>query len=145
MGCDDTALFRASDNLESPRAKSALGQFYIAQWHGLIQGWSLADFEDATDLKLTGEGSLKEKLPPMPQYLNRLLTLPIDEKNVPLSALEIRFEANIAAGVEAGTFERGVETIAGDSLAVSGRETAYTHMDSGAVPPSTPNALGTSG
>ena len=76
MGGDDTALFRASDNLESPYAKSALRQFYIALWRGHIQGWSLADFEQATGLKLTYEGNLKEDLPPMPQFLNRLLALP---------------------------------------------------------------------
>ena len=64
MGGDDTALFRASDNLESLYAKSALRQFYIALWRGNIAGWSLADFEEATGLKLTYEGGLKEDLPP---------------------------------------------------------------------------------
>ena len=64
MGGGDAALFRASDNLESPYARSALRQFYIALWRGHIDGWSLADFEEATGLKLTWEGSLKEELPP---------------------------------------------------------------------------------
>ena len=71
---DDTALFRASDNLESPCAKSALRQFYIALWRGHIEGWSLTRFKDATGLKPTYEGNLKEELPPMPQFLNCLLT-----------------------------------------------------------------------
>ena len=132
MGGDDTALFRASDNLESPYARSALRQFYIALWRGHIQGWSLADFEEATGLKLTWEGNLKEDLPPMPQFLNRLLALPIDEQNVLFAALETRIEANIEVAIEAGTFERGVETIAADSLAVASRETVFTHEGSGA-------------
>ena len=132
MGGDDTALFRASDNLESPYAKSALRQFYIALWRGHIQGWSLADFEEATGLKLTWEGNLKEDLPPMPQFLNRLLALPIDEQNALFAALETRIEANIEVAIEAGTFERGVETIAADSLSVASRETVYTHEGSGA-------------
>ena len=118
MGGDDTALFRASDNLESLYAKSALRQFYIALWRGHIEGWSLKDFEEATGLKLTWEGNLKEDLPPMPQFLNRLLALPIDEQNQLFGALETRIEANIEIAIEAGTFERGVETIAADSLSV---------------------------
>ena len=40
MGGGDTTLFRASDNLESLYAKSALRQFYIALWRGHIEGWS---------------------------------------------------------------------------------------------------------
>ena len=132
MGSDDTALFRASDNLESLYAKSALRQFYIALWRGHIEDWSLADFEEATGLKLVYEGNLKEDLPPMPQFLNRLLALPIDEQNQLFGALETRIEANIEIAVEAGTFERGVETIAADSLSVASRETVFTHEGSGA-------------
>ncbi len=132
MGGDDTALFRASDNLESLYAKSALRQFYIALWRGHIEGWSLKDFEEATGLKLTWEGSLKEDLPPMPQFLNRLLALPIDEQNQLFAALETRIEANIEIAVEAGTFERGVETIVADSLTVASRESVFTHEHSGA-------------
>ena len=70
MGGDDTALFRASDNLESLYAKSALRQFYIALWRGQIEGWSLKDFEEATGLKLTWEGNLKEDLPPMAERMS---------------------------------------------------------------------------
>ena len=132
MGGGDTTLFRASDNLESLYAKSALRQFYIALWRGHIEGWSLGDFEDATGLKLTYEGNLKEDLPPMPQFLNRLLALPIDEQNVLFAALETRIEANIEHAIEAGTFERGVETIAADSLSVADRETVFVHEGSGA-------------
>ena len=132
MGGDDTALFRASDNLESLYAKSALRQFYIALWRGHIEGWSLQRFEEATGLKLTWEGSLKEDLPPMPQFLNRLLALPIAEQNTLFAALEIRIEANIEHAMEAGTFERGVETIAADSLSVASRETVFVHAGSGA-------------
>ena len=66
MGGDDTALFRASDNLESLYAKSALRQFYIALWRGHIAGWSLKDFEEATGLKLTWEGTVGPRCRPPP-------------------------------------------------------------------------------
>ena len=88
MGGSDAALFRESDNLESVYARAALRQFYGALWHGSIQGWNLERFEKATGLKLTWEGNLKEDLPPMPRFLNRLLALPIAEQNQLFAELE---------------------------------------------------------
>ena len=132
MGGDAT-LFRESDNLESLYAKAALRQFYMALWRGAIDGWSLADFEEATGLKLVHEGTLKEELPPMSRFLNRLLALPISEQNQLFAALEERIEANIEQAIEAGTFEVGVETVRADSLSTAGRETLYEHPRTGAV------------
>ena len=133
MGGDDQALFRASDNLESLYAKAALRRFYIALWRGNIPGWSLDRFEDATGLKLVHEGNLKEDLPPMPRFLNRLLALPIDEQNQLFAELEERIAANIEQAMEAGAYEVGVETVRADSLAVAGREALYEHPGTGAV------------
>ena len=133
MGGGDATLFRASDNLESPYAKVALRQFYIALWRGNIAGWSMDRFEDATGLKLIWEGSLKEDLPPMPRFLNRLLALPIAEQNELFAELETRIEANIEQAIEAGTHEQGVETIRADSLTVASRETVHVHEVSGAA------------
>ena len=132
MGGDDTALFRESDNLESPYARAALRQFYLALHAGRIDGWSLHDFQEATGLKLTHEGGLKEDLPPMSQFLNRLLALPIDEQNTLFAALETRIEANIAAAVEAGSFNLGVENVRSDSLTIVERETIFVHPTTGA-------------
>ena len=127
------SLFRASDNLESVYAKSALRQFYSALYHGRIGDWPVARFEDAAGLKLTWEGSLKEDLPPMPKFLNRLLALPIAEQNELFAELESRIEANVEQAIEAGTFETGVEAVRADSLATAGRETLHTHPGTGAI------------
>ena len=127
------ALFRESDNLESPYAKAALRQFYGSLWLGRIPGWTLERFQTATGLKLVREGALKEDLPPMPRFLNRLLALPIAEQNELFGELEERIAANIEQAVEAGTFEVGVETVRADSLAVAGRETLYEHPRTGAA------------
>ena len=126
-------LFRESDNLESLYAKAALRRFYIALWRGNIPGWSLDRFADATGLKLVHEGNLKEDLPPMPRFLNRLLALPIDEQNQLFAELEERIAANIEQAMEAGAYEVGVETVRADSLAIAGRETLYEHPGTGAV------------
>ena len=127
------SLFRESDNLESAYARAALRQFYGSLWLGRIGGWTTERFEDATGLKLSHEGSLKENLPPMPKFLNRLLALPIDEQNELFAELEQRITANIDQAVEAGTYELGVETVRADSLAVAGRETLYDHPGTGAA------------
>ncbi len=133
MGGSDATLFRESDNLESLYAKAALRRFYLALWRGDIAGWPLQRFEDATGLKLTWEGSLKEDLPPMPRFLNRLLALPIAEQNQLFAELEDRIATGIEQAMEAGTYEVGVETVRADSLAAAGRETLYTHPGSGAA------------
>ena len=127
------ALFRESDNLESPYARAALRQFYSSLWLGRIPGWTLERFQTATGLKLAREGALKENLPPMARFLNRLLALPIAEQNELFGQLEERIAANIEQAVEAGTFEVGVETVRADSLAVAGRETLYEHPRTGAA------------
>ncbi len=127
------ALFRESDNLESPYAKAALRQFYGSLWLGRIAGWTLERFQTATGLKLTREGGLKEDMPPMPRFLNRLLALPIAEQNELFGELEERIAANIDQAVEAGTFEVGVETVRADSLSVAGRETLHEHPGAGAA------------
>ena len=133
MGGGDATLFRAGDNLESPYARAALRQFYIALWRGNIADWSMDRFEDATGLKLIREGALKEDLPPMPRFLNRLLVLPIAEQNELFAELETRIEANIEQAIEAGTHEQGVETIRADSLRIASREAVHVHEASGAA------------
>ncbi len=133
MGGSDAALFRESDNLESVYAKAALRQFYGALWRGSIEGWNLERFEKATGLKLTWEGSLKDDLPPMPRFLNRLLALPIAEQNQLFAELESRIASNIEQAIEAGSYEVGVETVIADSLTIAGRETLYEHPGTGAA------------
>ncbi len=133
MGGGDAVLFRESDNLESAYAKAALRQFYVALWRGNIADWSLSRFEEATGLKLTWEGSLKDGLPPMPRFLNRLLALPIAEQNALFGELETRIAANIDQAIEAGSYDAGVETVTADSLIITARETLYTHPATGAA------------
>ena len=132
MGGSSASLFRPADNLESDYAKAALRRFYTALHRGAVPGWSTESFEDATGLALTHEGALKDELPPMPRILNRLLALPIHEQNALFDALETRIEAVVRDAIEAGTYERGVETIHADSLVVRAREPVLAHR-TGAV------------
>ena len=127
LGNDKQTLFHDSDNLESPYAKAALRRLYAALHKGVIKAWPVKRFQKATGLKIVHEGCLKEDLPPMPQFLNRLLALPIDEQNELFTELEVRIAENIDRAKEAGTYEVGVETIRADSLTIAARETIYEH------------------
>ena len=125
-------LFRAEDNLEGDQARAALRQFYMLLAQGGIQGCSLQRFEEATGLSLTFEGgTLKEDLPPITTFLNRLLALPIAMQNDLFTAFEELLNARIEAAITAGMHDAGLETIRAESLIVTDRRTVWKH-DNGA-------------
>jgi predicted RNA methylase len=127
-------LFRPEDNLESVYARAALRQLYMLIYAGKVERCSLKRFEDATGLTLTGrDGTLKEELPPISQFLNRLLALTIDLQNTLFAAFEALLEAKIEGAITSGTYDVGVETIAAASLSIVERRTIYTHPGTGAA------------
>jgi len=129
----DQGLFRADDNLESAYAKAALRRFYQLLHAGRIEGCSLTEFQEATGLDLCDQdGSLKEELPPITQFLNRVLALRIDLQNLLFAAFEQLLEARIEAAITAGVYDLGVETLAAESFTVAERRTVYTHPATGA-------------
>ena len=126
-------LFRADDNLESPYAKASLRQFYQLLYAGKIDGCSLTDFQDRTGLDLTDQdGSLREELPPITQFLNRVLALRIDLQNTLFAAFEQLLEARIEAAVASGTYDIGVETLIAESFHIAERRTVCTYAATGA-------------
>ncbi|HEY1246486.1 MAG TPA: strawberry notch family protein [Hyphomicrobiaceae bacterium] len=127
-------LFRPEDNLESVYARAALRQLYTLVYAGKIEGCTLQRFQDATGLTLTDrDGTLKEELPPISQFLNRLLALTIDLQNTLFAAFEALLEAKIEGAIASGTYDIGVETIAAASLSIVERRTIYTHPGTGAA------------
>jgi protein strawberry notch len=126
-------LFRPEDNLESVYARAALRQLYILLYGGKVEGCSLQRFVEATGLTLTdSEGGLKQELPPISQFLNRLLALTIDLQNTVFEAFEALLEAKIEGAIASGTYDAGVETITAASLRIVERRTIYTHQGTGA-------------
>jgi hypothetical protein len=126
-------LFRADDNLESVYGRAALRQLYGLLYGGKIEGCPLAAFQDATGLVLTDrDGSLREDLPPITTFLNRLLALTIDLQNTLFGVFEDLLRTRIEGAVASGTYDVGVETVTAESLTVADRRTVYTHPQSGA-------------
>jgi hypothetical protein len=126
-------LFRPEDNLESPYGRTALRRLYQLVFAGKVEGCSLTRFMEATGLDLTDQdGSLKEELPPISTFLNRILALPIALQNLLFEVFEGLMEAQVEAAIQAGVFDVGVETLVAESLAVTNRQTIAVHGKSGA-------------
>ncbi|PKB14951.1 strawberry notch-like protein [Novosphingobium kunmingense] len=126
-------LFRPEDNLESPYARDALRQLYVLIYAGKVEHCSLGTFESMTGLSLTeGSGCLKDELPPITTFLNRLLALTIAMQNVLFTAFEQLLGAKVESAIACGAYDIGLETLVADSFTVTGSEPIYVHPATGA-------------
>ncbi|RWK43775.1 strawberry notch family protein [Mesorhizobium sp.] len=125
-------LFRPEDNLESHYARDALRQLYLVIVRGKVEGCSLERFESATGLKLMDDTGLKDELPPITTFLNRMLALTIELQGVLFEAFEQLLAARIEGAIASGTYDAGLETLRAESFVVTRREVIYTHPRTGA-------------
>lgn len=120
-------LFRPEDNLESQYARDALRQLYRLLYAGKVEGCSLFAFEQATGLRLSDDIGLKDELPPITTFLNRMLALTIDLQNVLFTAFEDLLTTRIEGAIASGTYELGLETLQAESFTITDRSIIYTH------------------
>jgi hypothetical protein len=125
-------LFRPEDNLESPYARAALRQLYLLIVRGKIEGCSLERFECSTGLKLTDTNGIKDELPPITTFLNRLLALTIELQGILFTAFEQLLDAKVAGAIASGVYDLGLETLTAESFIVTDRTSIYTHPATGA-------------
>ncbi|WBU64661.1 strawberry notch family protein [Paracoccus aerodenitrificans] len=125
-------LFRPEDNLESPYARDALRQLYLLIVRGKVEGCSLERFETATGLKLMDSTGIKDDLPPITTFLNRLLALTIELQGILFSAFEQLLQARIDGAMASGTYDIGLETLRAESFIVTERQVIHTHPGTGA-------------
>ncbi|MBB3990005.1 strawberry notch family protein [Croceicoccus naphthovorans] len=125
-------LFRPEDNLESSYARDALRQLYLLIVRGKVEGCSLGRFESATGLKLTDDNGIKDELPPITTFLNRLLALTIELQGILFTAFEQLLDAKVSGAIASGVYDVGLETLTAESFVVAERTTIYTHPATGA-------------
>jgi hypothetical protein len=125
-------LFRPEDNLESPYARDALRRLYLLIVAGKIDGCSLQTFENNTGLKLMDTNGIRDDLPPITTFLNRLLALTIDLQNILFTAFEQLLTARVEGAIASGTYDIGLETLSAESFVVLDRQTIHTHLTAGA-------------
>ncbi|CAH0356576.1 hypothetical protein SPH9361_04216 [Sphingobium sp. CECT 9361] len=112
-------MFESSDNLESSYAKHALHDWYWLLAMGKLKSTSLAEFQTMSGLDLTDQdGVLREDLPPIQRWLNRILAMRIAVQNAIFDEFLTLVETRVAAAKEAGTFDIGVETISVEACQV---------------------------
>lgn len=107
-------------------------QLYTLLARGKVDGCSLERFEDATALKLTDTNGLRDDLPPITTFLNRLLALTIELQNILFTVFEQLLIARIEGTVASGTYDIGLETLRAESFVVTDRRTIYAHPGTGA-------------
>ena len=125
-------LFRPEDNLESPYARDALRQLYLLLVRGKVEGCSLDRFESATGLKLMDDNGIKDELPPITTFLNRLLALTIDLQGALFTAFEQLLTAKVEGAIRSGHYDVGLETLQAESFVVTDSQVIHTHPGTGA-------------
>ena len=125
-------LFRPEDNLESHYGRDALRQLYMLLVRGKVEGCSLQTFEASTGLKLMDANGIKDELPPITTFLNRMLALTIDLQNVLFTAFEQLLTARIEGAIASGTYDAGLETLRAESFVITDRSVIYSHPATGA-------------
>ena len=119
-------MFRAEDNLESAYARAALRQFFYKLRAGQIEVCSYERFRDMTGLTLDdADGSMKENLPPIQQFLNRCLALTIEMQDAIFEAFGQFLEAIIEDARKAGTLDGGLETLRAEKFEIIKRKAIY--------------------
>ncbi|MBD2683354.1 MULTISPECIES: strawberry notch family protein [Nostoc] len=127
-------IFDTKDNLESQYAEYALYELFKQIFQGRFAEVPLGTFEQMTGLSLTShEGGMKIDLPPLRQFLNRLLALRIKMQNVIFERFELLLSQQIETAIANGIYEMGVETLRAERFTVESCESVYTHPQTGSV------------
>ncbi|KEQ53769.1 strawberry notch-like NTP hydrolase domain-containing protein [Sphingobium chlorophenolicum] len=127
-------LFDPADNLESEYACAALVSWFHLLVGGKLTSVSHAEFEKRTGLELCDkDGVMKEDLPPIQRWLNRILALPIALQNKIFDEFLALVETRVSAAREAGRLDVGVETILVDTATLIDDTLLRTDPVSGAT------------
>jgi hypothetical protein len=106
-------FFVARDNLESVYAQRALLDLIQDLSYRKVEGMDLLDFQRETGLEIADEhGRLNvTKMPPIAQFLNRLLSMTIAQQDKVFDLFSERMDKQIKAAMEDGTLDQGLETL----------------------------------
>ncbi len=126
-------LFTASDNLESEYAGTALRNLF----RDLYADKTNLSFQDVTrqmGLSLTGpDGGFDEsKIPSIPQFLNRLLSLTTDMQNDVFAEFEQRLVETVEYAKQRGMYDEGLQTIKAVSIQKTRDDIVFEEKNAGA-------------
>jgi len=132
------SLFTEKDNLESPTALRALSGWYDELMRGGVRlpdgsSFTEEEFSDSTGLRLReSDGTPKLERPPMRQFLNRVLALPVGQQNAVFDSLAHRIEEQYDTDERSGLLEKGLQNIPVEGAKVVEEDPFFTDPDTGA-------------
>lgn len=126
-------MFTAADNLESQYATTALTNFFTDLYRGKT-GLSFHDVTQQMGLNLLDENASfsESKVPAIPQFLNRLLSLKTDQQNAVFGEFERRLVEAVEYAKQQGFFNVGLQTLTALSIQKTRDDVAYEDKKSGA-------------
>lgn len=126
-------IFQARDNLESQYARDALRVYFQDLLTGRVEDMTADEFERQTGLRLRdSDGRPLQDLPEIRQFLNRILSMNIDQQNDVFDAFSERMDNIIQYHSENQTLDAGIETIRGNSIRKVSEEVVHKDDKSGA-------------
>lgn len=129
----EQGMFSARDNLESREASEALYTFFRDLYFDRVPEIGIDEFERQTGLRLRDDnGNLLRNLPPITQFLNRLLSLKYDLQNTVFHAFEQRLGDAVDRAAATGTLDVGTETLRADRITKAEERSVHTDLQSGA-------------
>jgi hypothetical protein len=138
-GQRDTAnqgMFSEKDNLESVYATQAVRQLFEdglentvpgLEFMAMLRQMGLENIVDENTGKI-GENSM----PPVSQFLNRMLSLTLDMQEKVFDAFMVRVEQKIETAISRGEFDAGMQTIKAIETKIEQEETIHSDPRTGA-------------
>ncbi len=138
-------MFSDSDNLESPYSADALWRLMNDLYNERVEGFTFDEFSESLGYVTTREGRKVNKLvsqqggladdqrPPITQFLNRILALPLDRQNTLFDLFMERLERRIETAKDDGSFDPGTQNYRAERVEVVSDDVVYTQPDTGAT------------
>lgn len=125
-------IYSATDNLESQQAIEGLGRFWSRLQAGVIPGLAFEKTLGRLGYTAYNDAGEPMKPPPITQFLNRILILPLEEQNRVFDAFEQGHRDAIALAEKEGRLDKGVENFPADRIFHEKTQEIYTEPTSGA-------------
>ena len=127
-------LFKPEDNISGPLARAAFFNMVQDMDAGNIKEFNLKEFEGTTGMKLSDPetGRPLSQLPPIEQFLNRLLSLSIHQQSVVFKHFETRLKQQAELAEAKGTLDQGVEVYKADRIVEEEDRVIRTDEETGA-------------
>jgi len=129
-----SGMFNATDNLENEFAQAAVTSLFYDIYRGDIKDFTPAEAEKELGLNIVGEkGFNVSKIPPVPQFLNRLLNVTIDRQNMLFDKFITHMENAVQVAIDNNEYTAGVELVKHDGAVLLDTKEAYRDTATGAT------------